>query len=366
MLRCVKIVIFVLVLILFSVPTLSNPTDKLHEDLKSAYDLVPEMFYEISGKGFDKDIDFNDYLSDLNIIKIFIDLLTESFFKYKNEYLSFVLLIVIVFIYQSLGNIFQGKTAEIADIVVLLLCGISVFEIVIKIINGFIESYVQISGYISSVSVSALASMSASGYAGTATVLGSICTVFISVYNHICNAFVFPFSNTYLALAMSGGMTGDFNLRRISVFIRNFLISILAVFLSFFSGLMSVQSVISMNKDTLFKKTVKQIVSSGFPVLGGFVSDGLDTFFTTAVGVKNSIGILGITVSVILSLAPISELLILFFVLSAVCFVLSFFENFRLSEFINTVRDLVSILICVSLSVTILTVLLFYFIIKVS
>ena len=90
MLRCVKIVIFILVLILFSVPTLSNPTDKLNEDLKSAYDLVPEMFYEISGKGFDKDVDFNDYLSDLNIIKIFMDLLTESFFKYKNEYLSFI------------------------------------------------------------------------------------------------------------------------------------------------------------------------------------------------------------------------------------------------------------------------------------
>lgn len=357
--RCINIVVFVISLLIFSVQTFS--TDDLSEDLNDLYELVPDEVFTLS-----ETEDIDSMLSITNILKIFLKSLSDAFLKYKSEYLSIFVLIIVVFIYESVGKSLNGKVFEVADIAILLICGLSIFKLSNGIISDFVNKHTQISGYAASATTVSVAAMISSASGASATSLGTVCTLLISVYNYICSTVVLPFSNIYLSMALCGGITGDFNLRRVSSFTRNISIAIVGGFMTLFSGLMSVQSVISMSRDTLLKKTVKQILSTSLPVLGGAVSDGMDTLFTSAIGIKNQAGVVGITVSVLLSLSPISEMLIFFLVLSLIGFILSFFEGVKLSDFISTVRDMVSVLICISLSLTIMTVLLFYFIIRVT
>ena len=362
--RCIKIIVFVFLLIFFSVPAFSS--EDLSSELNDLYNAVPSEIFEYTENGIENIEDLDSLLNITNIIRMFFKALTEAFLKYKGEYASIFVLIVAVFIYESVGKSFDGKVFEVADIAILLICGLSVFKLTNGIVSDFTDRHIQISGYVASASTVSVAAMVSSASGASAASFGTFCTVFISVYNYICSAIVLPFTNIYLSVALCGGITGDFNLRRVSSFTRNMSIGLVGGFMSLFSGLMSVQSVISMSKDTLLKKTLKQLLSSGLPVLGGAVSDGIDTLFTSAVGIKNQAGVIGITVSALLAVAPISEMLIFFIILTVIGFILSFFEDIKLRDFINTVRDMVSVLICISLSLMIMIVLLFYFIIKVT
>ncbi len=364
--RCLKVIIIIFFIWGASLHTYAQGIDSLSSDMDSLYDEIPADFYELTELRTDDINGIDSALSLSNILKIFMNVLKNALLKYKGAYSSVFVLTVAVFIYEAVGKSFGGKVAELADISVILVFALSLFDLTVEVVNNFISSYESISGYTASVSAVTLTAMVSTGSGASAASFGTFCSFFVNAFNYICSAVVIPYIYIYLSVALCGSVTGDFDLRRVSSFIRNTSVGLIGGFITLFGSLMSVQSVISMNRDTMLKKTVKQLLSSGLPVLGGAVSDGIDTLFTTAAGIKNHAGSVGIIVSVVLSVAPIAELIVIFIFLSVVCFILSFFEGVKLCDFITTVRDMFSVLICVSLALSIMTVLLFYFIIKVT
>lgn len=364
--RCLKTALIIFFLFAFSVHSYAKEVVNLTDDVESLYEHIPSEFYELTEVERNEPSDINSFLSVTNILKVFVNALKNSILKYKGLYSDIFIMVLAIFIYESIGKAVSGKVSEVADITVLLIFGLTLFDMTHEVVNNFIISYERVAGYTSSVSAVALTAMVSTGSGSSVASFGVFCSFFVAVFNFICSSVIMPYTYIYLSVSLCGGLNGDFNLRRVSSFIRNTSVGVVGSLITLFGGLMSVQSVISMSRDTMLKKTVKQLLSSGLPVLGGAVSDGIDTLFTTASGIKNHVGILGIVVSVVLSIAPIAELIVVFLFLSAVCFILSFFDGVKLSDFIITVRDMFSVLICISLSLSIMTVLLFYFIIKVT
>ena len=361
--RCLKLVIFIFVIYCFSIHSTAENSEYIDWDaeLQSLYSELPNEVREVIG---DNNIDsVDDFLSFNNITSLIIDGFRKSFSQ--NKYSVFLYLALFVFIGEIINKSLRSSMARLGDLAILLVGGISVFELLNGLTVGFIEKYTQISAFASSVAAVSIPAMASTSSGASATALGAVCTVLFSMFNYICSSVIIPFVNIYLCVNLSGAVTGDFNLRRTSSFLRNTSIGIISLILSLYSCIMSVQSTIAMTEDTLLKKTLKQILSTGLPVLGTAVSDGMDTLFTSVTGIKNSVGVLGIVSTVIMSVYPIIDLFVCFLFLSLTCFLLSFFEGISLYGFMASARDIISVLLCITLSLSIMIVLIFYFIIKV-
>ncbi len=361
--RCLIVSVFLFVFFVFSVHSLADNSAylELESNLQNLYTEIPDDVLGIIEKNELNSVD--DVLSFDNVIVLLADSIASAFVKGK--YSVFLSLAFFVFIGEVINRSLNASMSKMADFAILLVGGVSVFELLNGLSAAFIEKYTNLSAFASSVATVSITAIASSASGASATVLGSICTVLFSIFNYICSTVVLPFVNIYLCVNLSGAITGDFNLQRMSSFLRNTSIGIISFVLFLFSCIMSVQSSISMTQDTLMKKTLKQILSSGLPVLGGTVSDGLDTFFTSVTGLKNSVGVLGITSTVVMSVYPIAELFVCFVILSFTCFLLSFFEGISLYGFMMSARDVISVLLCITLSLSIMIVLIFYFIIKV-
>ena len=361
--RCLIVLIFTTAF--FGFPIHSFAENFVYSDLESEiqdlYEKMPEEMLQVMEKNNIDSID--EFLSFNNIIILVADSFLTAFSR--GGYSTFLSIAFLVFISGIINKSLNSSMANLADFAILLVGGFSVFKLLNGLTSNFIERFTQLSAYASSVATVSVAAVASSSSGTSAAALGVICAALFSFFNYICSSVVFPFINIYLCVNLSGAVTKDFNLLRVSSFLRNTSIGIISFILFLFSCIMSVQTSISMTQDTILKKTLKQLLSSSLPVLGGAVSDGMDTFFTSVVGLKNAVGILGITSTVIMSVYPIVDLFVCFLVLSITCFVLSFFEGISLYEFVLSARDIISVMLCISLSLCIMIVLMFYFIIKV-
>ena len=295
------------------------------------------------------------------IIKVFAD----SYAEFRPQYSLFFTVSVVVFVYEAICKSFKNGMSGLSDTAVTVVSAYVLSGIIVKVTESFAEKFLQLSGFITSTSAVCLTSMMSSASASSAAVLGTVCSVLTLVFNSVCSSLIIPFVCVYLTVNLCGGITGDFNVTSVSAFIRNISFGVSAFILSLFSSVLSVQSVISMGNDSLLKKTLKNVLSTGLPVLGGAVSEGVDVFMLSANEVKNSIGSVGITVTVLYSLYPICEVLLCFISVSVLCFGLSFFEESSVRNFLSSVRDVLSVILCICISLTVMAVLMFYFIIKV-
>ena len=82
------------------------------------------------------------------------------------------------------------------------------------------------------------------------------------------------------------------------------LVLLLALCLTIFVGLLSVQSMVTGAADTVGNRTVKFVISSTVPVVGGALSEAYGSLFGCLGVVKSTIGVFGIIV-MIASLLPV-------------------------------------------------------------
>ena len=336
--------------------------------LSELYEIIPPEVLELV-KSVDSNVsaeELDKFLNAGNLLKASLNCCKKAVLTNKENYLCFLFISVALFLYRAISGSMNERLSGIANIAVITVSGLSVYTVLESVVKSFSESFLHVSGFISSVASVALASMSASGSGASAVAFGSICSVLISVFNFVCCYVLIPYVNISLALIFSGGITSDSNLLKISSFSKKVCFGVIGSVLSLFFGLMSVQSVIAMGNDSLVKRTMRQVLNNSLPIFGGMLSEGVDTLFIAAVGVKNSAGILGIVSTVLISLYPIAELTVCFLFITVICYLLSFFEGNPILDFLSGARDVLSVIICVALALTVMTLLLFYFILKVT
>ncbi len=114
---------------------------------------------------------------------------------------------------------------------------------------------------------------------------------------------------TFSGVLSVAGHIGD--KRRISGFVKIIKSAskwIMALIITVFTGINTVYGFTSPALDAVAAKTAKFAVGSLVPVVGGFLSDTLDTVTTSAAIMKNAVGVTGIILICIICVTPIIKI----------------------------------------------------------
>ena len=111
-----------------------------------------------------------------------------------------------------------------------------------------------------------------------------------------------------------------------------------------FFAMFAIQGISAGKFDSISIRTTKYTIKSYIPIMGGYLSDGMDLILASSVLIKNSIGLVGILMILNIILSPLLEIAIFSIVMKLISAILQPMGNNKLSNFLSSTSKTITML----------------------
>ncbi|MGG3623917.1 stage III sporulation protein AE [Bacillus gobiensis] len=223
---------------------------------------------------------------------------------------TLILLTIFSVLLQLLQNAFQqsavSKVAYAIVYMVLIILALNSFHVAITYANQAIES---MTGFILAIIPLLLALMASSGGIASATFFHPVILFLMNTSGMFIQHIILPLIFLSAILSIVSTMTDQYKVTQLAQLLRNIAIGSLAIFLTVFLGVISVQGASAAVADGITLRTAKFITGNFIPVLGRMFTDATDTVVSASVLLKNTVGIIGVAILVVIAAFPAIKVL---------------------------------------------------------
>lgn len=321
------------------------------EEIKDIYDFIPDKTIHIieeSGISLDiEDIDI-DFSKGFKIIAN----IAKEAFREDLKFLGVTVSLCIIYgVFSSLkDNINFENTENIFSLIIASCILITAFPILKEAIIDMTEALNDMSLFVQNSLPIYTTLMISAGDVGKSTVVtGGLLLITNFFVKCFCD-FLAPLISVFTALSISEIIFKNNIVSNISSFMKKSVMFLFGIIITFYSGIFSVNNILSVSSDTLSKKAIKYSLSGFVPVGGAMISESVDTFFSSADFLKSTAGVISIISVVVTLLVPVISILSKITVLKLSQMFADVTENSKISAFFKIVCDglftALSILIC--------------------
>ena len=187
------------------------------------------------------------------------------------------------------------------------------------------------------------------------TLLGTIGSISsISIYNPLVavltgvvslvfDKFLYPLFIVILVLTILGNLTETIKLDKLNSFFSSTFKWTIGIVFTIFTGFLSIQGISAGKYDSVSIKATKFAMKSYIPIIGSYVSDGIDFFILGAILIKNSIGLVGVIVLFITIISPIITIIIYKLALQLSSGILEMTGNSKISNFLSSCSKILTL-----------------------
>ncbi|KAF1342791.1 Stage III sporulation protein AE [Bacillus subtilis] len=228
---------------------------------------------------------------------------------------TLILLTIFCVILQLLQNAFQqstvSKVAYSIVYMVLIILALNSFHVAI---NYATEAIQTMTSFILALIPLLLALLASSGGAVSAAFFHPVILFLMNTSGLLIQNIVMPLIFLSAILSIVSTMTEQYKVTQLANLLRNIAIGTLAVFLTIFLGVISVQGASAAVTDGITLRTAKFITGNFIPVLGRMFTDATDTVISASLLLKNTVGILGVAILICIAAFPAIKVLSLAFI----------------------------------------------------
>lgn len=132
------------------------------------------------------------------------------------------------------------------------------------------------------------------GHALSATAVNAASLAATQLFSQLAVNFLAPMCGAIMGLSVTGAIHPQLNLAKLGEIIKKFVVWGLTLIMTVFMSILSAQTIVAASSDNTFIRTAKFMVSSGVPIVGGTISDAVNTVQGSLELLKGSIGTYGI------------------------------------------------------------------------
>ena len=174
--------------------------------------------------------------------------------------------------------------------------------------------------------------------------VGSVTTV--SIYNPLVAVLTFlvsvvfdkvlyPLFIVVFLLVVVGGLSDTVKLNKLQGFLMSAFKWCIGIVFTVFTGFLSIQGITAGKFDSVSIKATKFAIKSYIPIIGSYISDGMDFIVLGSVLVKNTIGLIGILILFLTILSPIVSIVLIKLALQLASGIIEMSGSGKISSFIN-------------------------------
>ena len=265
------------------------------------------------------------------------------------EYVPMFALIVGIGIISSLLGQIKSKFAEksTADIVhfvcfclIIVILGASVKRLLAST-TATMENMTNITNSIFPI---VLTLMTGIGAISSVGVFQPVLAIMGNVISVVMLKVVVPIFIFSFALNIIGNLSNNIKLDKFGSFLNSLFKWLIGITFTIFFAVISIQGISAGAFDSVSLRTAKFTVSSYVPIMGGYLSQGMDLILASGVLIKNSVGLVGILIIISSIMAPILEIVVFSLMLKAVSAVLQPLNNNRITGFLHHTSKTITML----------------------
>ena len=257
----------------------------------------------------DKDFSLNDWFSGL-LKFAFHELIANG--KLLG---SLIMLTIFSMFLQSLHNAFEkgtvSKVAYAIVFMVLMIIALNSFHIAITYTNEAISSMIS---FILALIPLLLALIASSGGIISAAFFHPVILFLMNISGLFIKNIILPLLFLSTLLSIVSILTEHYKVTKLAQLLRNWSIGLLGLFLTVFLSVISVQGAAAAVTDGITIRTAKFITGNFIPVIGRMFTDATDTVISASVLLKNTVGIAGVVILLLIVGFPALKILMIAFI----------------------------------------------------
>jgi stage III sporulation protein AE len=230
---------------------------------------------------------------------------------------TLILLTVFSMLLQSIQNAFDrsaiSKVAYGIIYMVLIILALNSFHVAISYATEAIDNMLS---FMIALIPLLLALMATVGSIASVAFFHPVILFLVNTSGLLIKNFVLPLLFLSALLSIVSTMSEHHKVTQLAKLLRNISIGSMALFFTVFLGVMSVQGATAAVADGITIKTAKFITGNFIPVVGRMFTDATDTVMSASILLKNSVGIIGAALLLLLAVFPAVKVLILAFIYS--------------------------------------------------
>jgi len=306
------------ILIFSSQPALAIDEADLYGELSGIEDYLAQLDGQISEKeeyfsvsGFWRQLKEGNLSFDL---KSLLYLLGSLFLKEVAASGAFlgqlIVLAVICLILNNLKNAFdKGNIAILSNgVVYLVLIGLAIgsFSIAVSVATKAMDS---MSSFLYALMPLLMTLLAAIGGLTTVSVINPMILAAISIMMFLMKNIIFPLIYFSAILRLVSNISPNFNVDKMAGLFKDISLGIMSVCLTVFIAFLGLSGLASASMDGLAVKAAKSATGVFIPIVGKSLADALDSVLGTALVLKNTVGILGVVVILLICAMPAIKIL---------------------------------------------------------
>lgn len=228
---------------------------------------------------------------------------------------TLIMLTIFSMFLQSLQNAFEkgtvSKVAYSIVFMVLMIIALNSFHIAITYTNQAIGSMIN---FILALIPLLLALIASSGGIISAAFFHPVILFLMNLSGLFIKTIILPLLFLSTLLSIVSILTEHYKVTQLAQLLRNWSIGLLGLFLTIFLGVISVQGASAAVTDGVTIRTAKFITGNFIPVIGRIFTDATDTVISASVLLKNTVGIAGVVILLIIAAFPAIKILMIAFI----------------------------------------------------
>ena len=311
-----------------------NEFNKNKTNIFSIENVKSKVYSIISG---DSAVNYNNFFANL----------FSSLIETIAKYLPMISLIVAIGVVSNLLNGVKSKFNEKSvGNLINLVCFLSVAILIIGIVSNLTESTGKsIDNMVSQMNIIfpiLITLMIAIGANASASAYRPIIAIISTYVADFFNYFIVPLFMLSFIFGFISNLSDNIKLDKFSAFISSLFKWGVGITFTLFFAIFSLQGIAVGSFDSLSIRTTKYTIKSYVPVMGGYLSDGMDLILSSTLLIKNAVGLVGVLVIISTILSPLIEIVVFSLMLKLVSAVLQPLGNNKTSNFLsNTSKSII-------------------------
>ncbi|MDF1507578.1 stage III sporulation protein AE [Robertmurraya sp. DFI.2.37] len=228
---------------------------------------------------------------------------------------TLIMLTIFSMFLQSLQNAFEqstvSKVAYSIVFMVLVIIALNSFHVAIEYTTDAIQT---MTSFILALIPLLLALIASSGGVISAAFFHPVILFLMNISGTFIQFIVLPFLFLSTLLNIVSTLTDHYKVTQLGNLLRNWSIGLLGLFLTVFLGVISVQGASTAITDGVTIRTAKFITGNFIPVIGRMFTDATDTVISASVLLKNTVGIAGVAILLLIVAFPAIKILMISFI----------------------------------------------------
>ena len=279
----------------------------------------------------------------------FIAVLFSTIIEKVVRYLPILSLIVAIGVLSNLlGGIKSKFNEKSTGDLIHLVCFLAIVVLVIGMLNSLTSTTSKaIDGMVNlmnSLFPILLTLMVGTGATATAGIFQPVVAIISTYVAQIFKYAIMPLFIMSFVFGIISNLSSGVKLDKFNSFIKSLFKWGVGLVFTLFFAVFAIQGITAGKFDSLSIRTTKYTIKSYVPVMGGYLSDGMDLILSSTILIKNSIGLVGSFIIITSVLSPLLDIVIFSLVIKLVSAILQPMGNLKASNFLSETSKSITML----------------------